>query len=109
MCFRERYRDLILAADSIAEMKQTSESVIAKIVNIEKTFHDLQQKYLIGFKMETEHINPQRYRIDSLFHITVSVGRVILMYITGLRILSQTLWSCRSRFSWTFQNKFGQR
>lgn len=59
-CFRERYRDLIQAADSIAEMKQTSESVVTKIVNIEKTFHDLQQKYLIGFKMDTEHVNLQR-------------------------------------------------
>ena len=59
-CLRERYRDLIQAADSIAEMKQTSESVIAKIVNVEQTFHDLQQKYLIGFKMETEQRILQR-------------------------------------------------
>ncbi|KAJ8688562.1 hypothetical protein QAD02_024357 [Eretmocerus hayati] len=56
----ERYRDLIQAADSIAEMKQISETVVDSIVDVEKTFHELQQKYLIGFKMEVEAINQQR-------------------------------------------------
>ncbi|XP_012251073.2 conserved oligomeric Golgi complex subunit 1 [Athalia rosae] len=48
----ERYRDLIQAADTIAEMKQTSESVITRICNMEETCRTLQQKYLIGFNMD---------------------------------------------------------
>ncbi|KAK0180195.1 hypothetical protein PV327_005864 [Microctonus hyperodae] len=48
----ERYRDLIQAADTIAEMKQTTECVIQRITSIEDTFRALQQKYLIGFKID---------------------------------------------------------
>lgn len=50
--FRERYRDLILAADTIGKMKITSEEVTSKIANIEDKFKELQKKYLIGFKTE---------------------------------------------------------
>lgn len=52
MTFRERYRDLILAADTIGKMKITSEGVTSKIANIESKFKELQKKYLIGFKTE---------------------------------------------------------
>lgn len=52
MTFRERYRDLILAADTIGKMKITSEGVTSKIANIEDKFKELQKKYLIGFKTE---------------------------------------------------------
>ncbi|XP_076174004.1 conserved oligomeric Golgi complex subunit 1 isoform X2 [Ptiloglossa arizonensis] len=48
----ERYRDLILAADTIRNMKITSERVIARIISIEDKFRELQKKYLIGFKIE---------------------------------------------------------
>ncbi|XP_076229389.1 conserved oligomeric Golgi complex subunit 1 isoform X2 [Nomia melanderi] len=48
----ERYRDLILAADTIGKMKITSERVISRIVSIEDKFRELQKKYLIGFKIE---------------------------------------------------------
>ncbi|XP_053975491.1 conserved oligomeric Golgi complex subunit 1 isoform X1 [Hylaeus volcanicus] len=48
----ERYRDLILAADTIGNMKITSERVISRIINIEDKFRELQKKYLIGFKIE---------------------------------------------------------
>ncbi|XP_023288595.1 conserved oligomeric Golgi complex subunit 1 isoform X2 [Orussus abietinus] len=47
----ERYRDLIQAADAITEMKETSEQVIERMAKLEETFHLLQQKYLIGFKI----------------------------------------------------------
>lgn len=50
--YRERYRDLIQAADTIAEMEKTADNVVAKIVHIEDTFQKLQEKYLIGFKVE---------------------------------------------------------
>lgn len=52
MIFRERYRDLILAADTIGKMKITSEKVTTRIANIEDNFRELQKKYLIGFKTE---------------------------------------------------------
>lgn len=52
--FSERYRDLIQAADTIAEMKETSECVVSRISAIQETFQFLQQKYLIGFKMEPD-------------------------------------------------------
>ncbi|CAL7937740.1 unnamed protein product [Xylocopa violacea] len=48
----ERYRDLILAADTIGKMKITSERVISRIINIEDKFGELQKKYLIGFKID---------------------------------------------------------
>lgn len=34
-------------------MKNTSENVISRITDIEVTFRQLQQKYLIGFKIDT--------------------------------------------------------
>lgn len=52
MLFRERYRDLILAADTIRKMKITSEQVTKRIASIEDNFRELQKKYLIGFKTE---------------------------------------------------------
>jgi hypothetical protein len=42
-------------------MKQTSESIVARIISIEKTFHDLQQKYHTGFKMEIETTSVEKY------------------------------------------------
>ncbi|XP_032451954.1 conserved oligomeric Golgi complex subunit 1 isoform X1 [Nasonia vitripennis] len=81
----ERYRDLIQAADSIAQMKQTSESVVAKIVNIEKTFHDLQQKYLIGFKMHTEHVHSQR--------APNQISDSVVMQIKILMDIPEQIWS----------------
>lgn len=59
--FRERYRDLILAADTIRNMKITSERVIARIISIEDKFRELQKKYLIGFKIEPVKNENNRY------------------------------------------------
>uniref|UniRef100_V9IEM4 Conserved oligomeric Golgi complex subunit 1 n=1 Tax=Apis cerana TaxID=7461 RepID=V9IEM4_APICE len=39
----ERYRDLILAADTIRKMKITSEHVISRIIDIENKFGELQK------------------------------------------------------------------
>lgn len=61
MTFRERYRDLILAADTIGKMKITSEEVTAKIANIEDKFKELQKKYLIGFKTEPMEDKLERF------------------------------------------------
>jgi len=62
MIFRERYRDLILAADTIGKMKITSEKVTSRIINIEDKFRELQKKYLIGFKTE-----PIEDKLDKYF------------------------------------------
>lgn len=59
--FRERYRDLILAADTIGKMKITSERVISRITNIEDKFRELQKKYLIGFKLDSVQNEDDRY------------------------------------------------
>lgn len=59
--YRERYRDLILAADTIGKMKITSERVISRILSIEDKFQDLQKKYLIGFELEPIKNESDRY------------------------------------------------
>lgn len=59
--FRERYRDLILAADTIGKMKITSERVISRLVKIEGNFGELQKKYLIGFKIDSAQSENDRY------------------------------------------------
>lgn len=68
MIFRERYRDLIVAADTIAKMKITSEQVIARIANIEDKFRELQKKYLIGFKTEPIGDKLDRYSFFKIYH-----------------------------------------
>ncbi|XP_066581349.1 conserved oligomeric Golgi complex subunit 1 [Prorops nasuta] len=49
----ERYRDLILAANTIGKMKITSQCATTRISTLQNTFKELQKKYLIGFKMES--------------------------------------------------------
>ncbi|XP_011499095.1 PREDICTED: conserved oligomeric Golgi complex subunit 1 [Ceratosolen solmsi marchali] len=81
----ERYRDLIQAADSIAEMKQTSESIVERIISIEKTCHDLQQKYLMGFKMEIEQINVEKE--------PSCISDSVVMLIKILMDIPEQIWS----------------
>jgi hypothetical protein len=50
--FSERYRDLIEAADTIADMKQTAQGIISHIENMSTKCLQLQQKHLLGFKLE---------------------------------------------------------
>lgn len=59
--FRERYRDLILAADTIRKMKITSEHVISRIIDIENKFGELQKKYFIGFKIDSTQNEDEKY------------------------------------------------
>ncbi|XP_076630006.1 conserved oligomeric Golgi complex subunit 1 isoform X1 [Colletes latitarsis] len=81
----ERYRDLILAADTIGNMKITSERVISRITNIEEKFRELQKKYLIGFKM------------DPVKNQTVSkvegIQDSVIIQIKILMDISQHIWS----------------
>lgn len=68
MIFRERYRDLILAADTIGKMKITSEKVTARIAHIEDKFRELQKKYLIGFKTEPIEDKLDKYSFSNIIY-----------------------------------------
>ncbi|EFN69858.1 Conserved oligomeric Golgi complex subunit 1 [Camponotus floridanus] len=80
----ERYRDLILAADTIAKMKITSEQVTARIANVEDKFRELQKKYLIGFKTE-----PIGDKLDRGGYVSDS----IIIQIKILMDIPQYIWT----------------
>lgn len=50
--FRERYRDLIEAADTISEMKLLSDDVIRDVEKMSLATSLLQQKQATGFKLD---------------------------------------------------------
>ncbi|XP_071866705.1 conserved oligomeric Golgi complex subunit 1 isoform X1 [Bombus fervidus] len=81
----ERYRDLILAADTIGKMKITSERVISRITNIEDKFRELQKKYLIGFKIDS-------VQNEDVRNIETSQNSVIIQ-IKILMDIPQYIWS----------------
>ncbi|GAB1869175.1 Conserved oligomeric Golgi complex subunit 1 [Camponotus japonicus] len=98
----ERYRDLILAADTIAKMKITSEQVTARIANVEDKFRELQKKYLIGFKTEPigDKLDRGEYVSDSIIiqikilmdipqYIWTSIEDQNLLLATQLYIIAQ--------------------
>lgn len=51
--FRERYRDLLQAADTIGEMRKTSSNVIEHIEGIVNSCRNLNEHQLIGFKIDS--------------------------------------------------------
>ncbi|XP_042227965.1 conserved oligomeric Golgi complex subunit 1-like isoform X2 [Homarus americanus] len=51
----ERYRDLIEAADTIAEMRESAEAICNNIKTMEGLCESLQQRGLIGFKTQSQH------------------------------------------------------
>nr|CAD7402535.1 unnamed protein product [Timema cristinae] len=53
---RERYRDLIEAADTISDMKKTAEGVISHIEEMSVKCQQLQLRQLYGFKADSAHI-----------------------------------------------------
>ncbi|XP_076395126.1 conserved oligomeric Golgi complex subunit 1 isoform X2 [Megachile rotundata] len=80
----ERYRDLILAADTIGKMKLTSERVLSRIINIENKFGELQKKYLIGFKLDRIENTDDRYN---------EVQDSVIIQIKILMDIPQYIWS----------------
>ena len=54
---RERYRDLIEAADTIAEMQNSAKAICNNIKTMEGLCESLQQRGLIGFKTQSSHAN----------------------------------------------------
>ncbi|XP_035727978.1 conserved oligomeric Golgi complex subunit 1-like isoform X2 [Vespa mandarinia] len=98
----ERYRDLILAADTIGKMKITAERISSRIAETEEKFQELQEKYLIGFKTDFVENEPDRkseemaaviIQIKILMDIPEFVWSNIesqnLLYATQLFILAQ--------------------
>ncbi|XP_015110363.1 conserved oligomeric Golgi complex subunit 1 isoform X2 [Diachasma alloeum] len=81
----ERYRDLIQAADTIAEMKRTSEEVTQRIAGIEDKFRELQQKYLIGFKLDPPEEPISRLKTD--------VSDSVVVQIKILMDIPEHIWS----------------
>ncbi|XP_017889785.1 conserved oligomeric Golgi complex subunit 1 isoform X2 [Ceratina calcarata] len=81
----ERYRDLILAADTIGKMKITSERVISRIANIEDKFGELQKKYLIGFKIDPNE-NENERNVEG-------IQDSVIIQIKILMDIPQYIWS----------------
>ncbi|XP_015609799.1 conserved oligomeric Golgi complex subunit 1 isoform X2 [Cephus cinctus] len=81
----ERYRDLIQAADTIADMKRTSEDVITRIIDMEDTCRTLQQKYLIGFKMDSVESTSERESWE--------ISDSVVMQIKILMDIPEQIWS----------------
>ncbi|KOC62140.1 Conserved oligomeric Golgi complex subunit 1 [Habropoda laboriosa] len=82
----ERYRDLILAADTIGKMKITSERVIQRIFNIEYKFGELKNKYLIGFKIDPIQNEDNSKNVEDL-------QDSIIIQIKILMDVPQHIWS----------------
>ncbi|XP_043678269.1 conserved oligomeric Golgi complex subunit 1 isoform X1 [Vespula pensylvanica] len=98
----ERYRDLILAADTIGKMKITAERISLRIARTEEKFQELQEKYLIGFKTDSVENEPDRKSEDMAaviiqIKILMDIPEFIwsniesqnLLYATQLFILAQ--------------------
>ncbi|CAK9808356.1 Conserved oligomeric Golgi complex subunit 1 [Anthophora quadrimaculata] len=81
----ERYRDLILAADTIGKMKITSERVINRIFSIEDKFGELRNKYLIGFKLDPIQNEDNRHAEE--------IQDSIIIQIKILMDIPQHIWS----------------
>jgi hypothetical protein len=64
--FSERYRDLIEAADTIGDMKQIAEGIISHIDNMSTKCQQLQQKHLLGFKLDTNNSKVERFVLSLL-------------------------------------------
>lgn len=91
----ERYRDLILAADTIEQMKITAERITLRIAHIEDKFRELQEKYLIGFKTENRENESERKPDDTSsviiqIKILMDIPEFIWSYIENQNLLCAT-------------------
>lgn len=57
MFFSERYRDLLHAADTIADMQKTSSNVIRRIDSVLGNCQDVNEHHLLGFRTEPKPKN----------------------------------------------------
>ncbi|KAK7792119.1 hypothetical protein R5R35_009650 [Gryllus longicercus] len=82
----ERYRDMIEAADTIRDMQTTAESVITHIDRMREKCCELQQKHLLGFKLDMQHIKTERFSKHKAHHS-------LAIQIKILTILPEEIWS----------------
>ncbi|CAO1415921.1 unnamed protein product [Diamesa serratosioi] len=82
----ERYRDLILAADTIQQMKTTSSKISDHVNKLTKSCQELNNKQLIGFKSENEHQRKINRSINNNFY-------GIVVQIKILTSLPEMIWS----------------
>lgn len=82
----ERYRDLIEAADTIAEMRESAEAICGNIHTMEGLCDSLQQRGLIGFKTHNHGSTSERSSVVQN-HYSVAVQVKILVSVP------EVLWS----------------
>nr|XP_045604677.1 conserved oligomeric Golgi complex subunit 1-like [Procambarus clarkii]XP_045604678.1 conserved oligomeric Golgi complex subunit 1-like [Procambarus clarkii] len=77
----ERYRDLIEAADTIAEMRDSAEAICDNIKTMEGLCESLQQRGLIGFKTQSQQNNGLDRYSTSGSHYSVAVQVKLLVRV----------------------------
>uniref|UniRef100_A0A182SCC8 Conserved oligomeric Golgi complex subunit 1 n=1 Tax=Anopheles maculatus TaxID=74869 RepID=A0A182SCC8_9DIPT len=86
----ERYRDLLKAADTIGDMKQTAGSIIGNIDRITVRCQQLNDHNLIGFRTGTDYQRMQKKHRDHNFH-------GVIVQIKLLTSLPEMIWSSIDR------------
>ncbi|XP_042883132.1 conserved oligomeric Golgi complex subunit 1-like [Penaeus japonicus] len=87
----ERYRDLIEAADTISEMRNSAEAICGNIHTMEGLCESLQQRGLIGFKTQSHHSNGSLRSPTPGSHYSVAVQVKLLVAVPEI------LWSLTER------------
>ncbi|XP_069997624.1 conserved oligomeric Golgi complex subunit 1-like [Penaeus vannamei] len=87
----ERYRDLIEAADTISEMRNSAEAICGNIRTMEGLCESLQQRGLIGFKTQSHHSNGTLRSPTPGSHYSVAVQVKLLVAVPEI------LWSLTER------------
>ncbi|XP_053670010.1 conserved oligomeric Golgi complex subunit 1 [Anopheles nili] len=82
----ERYRDLLKAADTIGEMKQTASSIIGNVDRITSRCEQLNHHNLIGFRTSNDYQRLQKKHRDHNFH-------GVIVQIKLLTSLPEMIWS----------------
>ncbi|CAL4093033.1 unnamed protein product, partial [Meganyctiphanes norvegica] len=86
----ERYRDLIEAADTISEMRESAEAVCGNVRTMEGLCDSLQQRGLIGFKTQNHGTTTERSSVVQN-HYSVAVQVKILVSVP------EVLWGLTER------------
>uniref|UniRef100_A0A903Z058 Conserved oligomeric Golgi complex subunit 1 n=1 Tax=Anopheles minimus TaxID=112268 RepID=A0A903Z058_9DIPT len=82
----ERYRDLLKAADTIGDMKESAGSIIGNIDRITARCQQLNDHNLIGFRTGTDYQRMQKKHRDHNFH-------GVIVQIKLLTSLPEMIWS----------------
>lgn len=82
----ERYRDLLKAADTIGDMKKTSQSVTDQIDKVMGTCRSLNEQQLLGFKSEPQPFKTIDRQTCSYYGIVVQIKL--------LTELPELIWTC---------------